>query len=262
MQETSALYKEIYDSQEYVVETALAVGEKGRLLTDTGEVLLFGGDAILLGLTGADNGYGEEMLISMRSSKRTFNGNTPVAGCCVCGEIDVEMFMPVGEIERKAMLVPYVRLVSTIDGRCSEWLKKGVFYLDTRTNTRNRDELDVLRMHGFDAMLMTEQPYPTSSLEFPAKDIDVVREIADAIGVSVDQRCLQYINKEYRIPYPTNYNMRETLSQIGSAYGGNWIMNDLGELQFIPLWALPHETSLLTDHLGYRIKFGNTRILV
>lgn len=266
MQETSALYREIYGSENYYVETALAIGESGRLLTEKGEVLLFGGDAILIGQTGADSGYGEDMLLSIRTQKKTFKSNTPEAGCCVCGEIDIEMYMPIGDIERRAMLTPFIRLVSKRTGKASEWLKKGIFYIDTRTNTKNRDELDILRLHGYDAMLMTEQSYPESKIQWPALDISVVNEIADTIGVHVDPRCIPYLNRQYMIPYPANYSMREVLGQIGGAYGGNWIMNDNGELQFIPLWGLPVETSILIDHLGNRIVFGEgdygTRILL
>ena len=262
MQETSALYKQIYESQNYVVETALAIGEQGRLVTENNEVLLFGGDAILVGQTGADGGYGEEMLLKVHTHRQMFKDNHPEIGCCVAGEIDVEMFMPIGEIKSRAMVVPWARLVSTEDGTCSEWIKKGVFYIDTRTNTRNRDSLDVLRFHGYDAMLMTEQMYESSTLQFPAVDLDVVYEIASLINVQVDPRCVQYLNHQYLVKYPANYTMREVLSQIAMAYGGNWIMNDIGELQFVPLWALPPETSLLVDHLGNRLVFGEDRILV
>ena len=60
----------------------------------------------------------------------------------------------------------------------------------------------------------------------------------------------------YKIEYPSEYTMIETLGYIGAMYGGNWIMNDIGELQLITLWSLPSETYLITNELGYRITFG------
>ena len=349
MQEVSDLYNEIYESQDFYVETSLAVGDRGYLLTEKAERILFGGYAILIGDGGPETGYGEEMLLSIKTTKRVFKSNVPEVGCCPCGEIYVEMHMPKGTIERKAAIVPYVRLVSNIDGRRSEWIKKGIFFTDTRDNSHNDDDLDILTLHGYDAMMKAEvlygeyfseesfciydinpvnassdwtktngkyvakyysasissdkeveieytdddsiafEPYLTvtqkegyiefettvsppttlagkliihnaNTLGFPAVDIDVVNDIASKMEVTVDSRSIPYIDRGYMIEYPAEYTMRETLGYIGAMYGGNWIMNDVGELQFIPLWDLPPETSLLTTDLGYRIVFGDTRI--
>ena len=174
MQDTSRTYQDIYLSRKYKFETSLVIGEAGRLLTDKGEILRFGGDAILVSSGGAEGGYGENMLISVKTTHRTFSNNVPEVGCCPCGEIYVEMLMPLGQIEQMAMIAPFVRLVSTEDGRTSEWLRKGVYYIDTRDNTKNRDNLDILRIHGYDAMLKADVLYVPSDVDFPAKDIDVV----------------------------------------------------------------------------------------
>ena len=50
--------------------------------------------------------------------------------------------------------------------------------------------------------------------------------------------------------------MIEVLGQIASAYGGNFIINDIGKLQLIPLWNLPPESNLLTDENYFPITFG------
>ena len=243
MQDTSALYKQIYSSRNYKVETVLAIGNQTP-----------------------QTAYTEEDIISLSTSKRVFQNNYPEVGCCICGEIDISMYMPSEDIPRQAMLVPWVRLVSTEDGSYSEWLKKGVYFIDTRQNTKNRDNMAVLTIHGMDAMIKTEQLYPSTTLEFPTTPLQLADDIASKIGTVVDSRCRQHLNKNYEVPYPSNYTMREALSQIGLAIGGNWIMNDIGELQFIPLWELPKETNLLIDNVGYRIVFGvdpnDARILV
>lgn len=262
MQRTSRLYQQILLSGNYRVETSLVVGESGRLITEKAEILRFGGDAILISSSGADAGYNESMLISVKTTRRVFADNVPQAGCCTCGEIYVEMLMPLGEIAPMAMLAPFVRLVSTEDGTCSEWIKKGIYYIDTRSNTRNDDGLDILRLHGYDAMLRANKPYESTTLSFPATDIAVVRDIAGKMGVSLDEECVPNINRGYAVQYPGEYSMRETLQYIGAMYAGNWIMNDFGELQLICLNDLPPETSLLVDEFGYRITFADDRILV
>ena len=363
MQNVSRLYAEIYYSQNYYVETSLVIGEKGYLITEDAERILFGDTAIIVdGSSSGDSGYGETLINSIKTTRRVFSNNKPEVGCCPSSEIYVEMHNPKGNIERMAMIVPYVRLVSYDDGRRSEWLRKGVYFIDTRDNTHNDDNLDIVTMHGYDAMMKTEVPYgslyteiefcitSTSSsadsslgdwtksngvytatyynskiqnnksisidytdedsetfgatvtttqivggvrfttsttppdnvfgkviirdvdtLGFPATDIDVVRDIADKIGVSLDMRSdgthksvEEYINKGYTIQYPAEYTMREVLSYIGAMYAGNWIINDEGNLQFIGIYDLPEQTHLLTDEIGYRLTFGEeeTRIVV
>lgn len=264
MQETSALYKQLYASGNYKVETALAIGESGRLIVETGEVLKFGGDAILVASSGADGGYNESMLLSLKTTRRVFADGVPQVGCCTCGEIYVEMLMPIGNIPPMAMLSTFVRLVSTEDERIhSEWIKKGIFYIDSRSNTRNCDDLDVLRLHGYDAMMKANMDYAVPGISFPNTDIRVVRDIANIMGVQLDSETVPKLNKAYSIQYPANYTMREVLQYIGAMYAGNWIINDFGSLQLIRLNDLPPETSLLTDESGYRLIFADdTRILV
>lgn len=263
MQQTSALYQQLYQSGDYRVETSLAIGESGRLLTEQGYVLTFGGDAILVSASGADGGYNEGMLISVKTKRRVFSDGIPQVGCCTCGEIYVEMLMPIGEIPPMSMLVPFIRLVSTEDTRIySEWIKKGVFYIDSRSNTRNRDDLDILRLHGYDAMMKANKLYDHPNIGFPNTDINVVRDIANLMGVQLDTDTIPKINKGYIVQYPAQYTMRETLQYIGAMYAGNWIINDFGSLQLICLNDLPVETSLLIDELGYRLVFADTRILV
>ena len=45
----------------------------------------------------------------------------------------------------------------------SEWIKMGVFYIDTRQVTHNRDGLDVLTFHGYDRMLFASEQFSDNS---------------------------------------------------------------------------------------------------
>ena len=167
MQQVSRLYEGIYRSGKYYVETSLVVGDKGVLITEQANRILFGGLAILVSTGDATGGYGEEMLISVKTTRRVFKNNVPEVGCCPIGEIYVEMHMPKGYIARKSALIPYIRLVSTVNGITSEWIRKGIFYIDTRDNTYNDDGLNILTMHGYDDMMRAEVPYAEFFDEHP-----------------------------------------------------------------------------------------------
>ena len=265
MQQTSALYQELLSEQQagaqnVKFETSLAIGETGVLITKRGESITFGGVSILVGASGGDGGYDESLLISMNADFQVFSDESPTVGNCVSSEIDVVMVKPLGELPRQARLAPYVRLT---DGRrYSEWIQKGVFYIDTRTKVEDGSSIEKIKIHGFDDMLKAEQDYPASALSWPAKDIDVVREIAAFIGVSIDPRTIPIINCGYAIEYPTGYSCRDVLGYIAAAYAGCFVMSDIGELRLITICGIPKETRYLIDRNGAAITFGGVRILV
>lgn len=259
MQKTSDLYQELLagDHQE---ETRLSIGETGVLITKDGDDITFGGVSILVGATGADGGYDESVLVTMETGNNAFGGKSPQVGACVSAQIDVEMLKPFGELPPMARMVPYTRLT---DGqRYSEWIQKGVFYIDTRKEKEYGPDLKTIILRGYDDMLKAEQDYPSSALAWPAKDIDVVREIATFLGVSVDARTVPIINRGYRINYPAGYSCRDTLGYIAAMYAGCFVMSDLGELRLITLYGIPKETRYLIEPAGFAITFGGDRILV
>lgn len=244
MQQTSALWQTLFTNPNHIIEMAL-------IINGSSSAVPFGND----GMT-----YGESYIIGMQTNKRVFSGDLPEVGCCIAGEIDLKLVNLYDAIPRMARLSPFVRV--RVGDTCSEWIQKGVFFIDTREKAVNDDGIDLISIHGFDAMLKTEVEYPTTTLSFPALDINVVNEIASAIGCSVDARTTAKLTSQYMIPYPAQYTMRETLSYIGMMYAGNWIINDVGKLQLIQLNDLPAETNRLINEVGYYITFGGYRILV
>lgn len=260
MQSTSQLYKDILSTNDYWYETSITIGEAGRLITERADIIRFAGTAVLISSSAAEAGYREVSIESVETRQRVF-GDTPTVGNCIAGEITVRMLRPAGEIERRAMIKPYVRVTDGV--RYSEWIQKGVYFIDTREYTASYDAVNLMTIHGYDAMLMTEMDYPSDSQhDYPLLDITMVEHIAQAIGVDVDPRTRAIMTLGYRFPLPVGYSSREVLSMIASAYGGNFIMNDRGELRLVLLNELPAETGLLLDHAGYRLKFGTTRIKV
>lgn len=144
----------------------------------------------------------------------------------------------------------------------SEWIPQGVYFIDTREVTQNQDGLDVLTIHGFDAMLKGEQIYNSPNITGDSADKEMVSEIARIIGVDVDARTYPLMNSNYRIPFPIQYTYREILGYIASMYFGAFVMTDEGKLRLISLLDLPAETNYLIDNLGNAILFGGDRILV
>ena len=206
---------------------------------------------------------GEAKLFSMSTSSEMFT-TTPVIGKAIAGEIDAQLLMPTYTIPTMAKIIPYVRVKNAT--LTSGWLPQGVFYVDTRQVTHNQNGLDILYIHGYDAMLKAEQDwYDKSSLNWSSgtvSDIQMVNEIAAIMGVSVDSRTTTIMNKNYRITMPTSYSCREVLSYIASMYVGCFIMTETGALRLVTLTELPAETNLLIDSVGARLVFGTTRILV
>lgn len=257
MQETSNLYKEII-SGEHWKECRLVIGEKGKLITELNETILFGGTRILVGSSGADAGYAEDIIVSMQTYTSMFSGANPGVGECVAGEISATILKPKGEITRMSRVVPYVRVSN--GEKHSEWIQKGVFYIDQRSSSGEDNEL--LEIHGYDAMLFSEADYPSSDDEWPRKDIDVLRDIAKEMDVTIDSRTVEIMQNGYMVQYPAEYSQREVLGFLAAMYAGSFVMSDTGELRLIQMNGIPHETSFLTDHAGYVLTFGGERILV
>lgn len=258
MQKTSDLYKDIITGT-HRKEVSLAIGRTGTLATNNGERITFGGIGILIAMSDADGGYGMDKLVSLKTNKRVFSGDSPSVGDCIAGEISVKMLQPNYAIPRQARLVPYVRVTDGV--RYSEWIQKGVYFIDTR-ETDDTGKNKWLTIHGFDSMLKAEEDYPSSSLQWPAKDIDVVREIASAMDVDIDKRTLDFMTAGYLVEYPSGYSQREVLGYIGAMYAGSWIMNDVGELRLITMYNIPKESRVLIDRQGNALTIGGVRIRV
>ncbi len=202
--------------------------------------------------------YDKTALVSMSTSHAMFD-STPKIGHAIAGEIAVSLLVPSADIPTMAELKPYVRACTA--SQQSEWLPQGVYYIDTRSETKNEYGANVLSIHGFDAMLKTEQMY-NGRITGTSTDAQMVAEIAYQIGVSVDTRTNTLMNKAYAIPFPVGYTYREILGYIASMYVGSFIMTEEGKLRLVSILELPAETNYLTDNMGDAITFGGDRILV
>ena len=200
--------------------------------------------------------YGEGVLLEIEINRSVF-ASSPVLGSCISAEIDLSLIKPAVDIPRMALIEPYVRI--TNGTLTSEWLPKGKFYIDTREYTKN-DAVDVMKIHGFDAMLMAEQLCPIEN--FPMTDIQSVNAIATYLGFTLDSDITSQVNHGYTVPIPAEYSCREVLGYIAAMYAGCWIMDDFGHLRLVTLNGMPPETNFLINTAGFAITFGGDRIIV
>lgn len=206
-----------------------------------------------INIAGTD--YGEDTIVSLTTTGGLFADGTLSVGSAVSREINLSLWNVSTTIPKMAKLIPYYRLSNGT--QTSEWIQKGVYYIDTRSV-----DSGLLTIHGYDDMLKAEQIWtPAQSLEFPMPMTQAVDIIANIMGVEIDARTV--LNSAYTIDYPANdYTLRDVLRYIAAAHGGNWIMSDAGELWLVGLNTLPPETNYLCDEDGDWITFGGDRILV
>lgn len=206
-----------------------------------------------INIAGTD--YGEDTIVSLTTTGGLFADGTLSVGSAVSREINLSLWNVSTTIPKMAKLIPYYRLSNGT--QTSEWIQKGVYYIDTRSI-----DSGLLTIHGYDDMLKAEQIWtPDQSLEFPMPMTQAANIIADIMGVEIDARTV--LNSAYTVDYPANdYTLRDVLRYIAAAHGGNWIMSDAGELWLVGLNTLPPETNYLCDEDGDWITFGGDRILV
>lgn len=263
MQSTSELYKELLNSPNHYAETSLVIGESGALITTQGEYITFGGFHILVDSGGPEDGYREEMIFSLETTSMLFSDDEPEVGCCVGAELVAEILEPNGEIQRMARIVPYIRLTDGV--RKSEWIQKGVFWLDTREENVGDQQIDTIKLVGYDTIRKADVELPVDGIDWPSTDIEVVEHIARIMGVSVDARTRLIMTNGYQVLMPTDYTCREVLAFLAAGYGGSFVMSDAGQLRLIQLTELPPETNLLctSGSIRYTITIGEgVRILV
>lgn len=260
MQKTSSLYKELL-SGNHTTETRVSLGDSGLLIDKEKNRITFGGTRILIATSGADGGYDESLLSYVESSGSLFSGDEPKVGECICRECNIKMLKPAGDIYGLARISLYSRLTDGV--RHSEWLPQGVFFIDSMDEDADDDDIKWLQIHGYDALLFSEQDYPANTkLNWPAKDVDVVQEIAAALNVTVDARTIALMKNAYLVQYNTTFSCREYLGYIAAMYAGCFIMSESGELQLVCFWDIPKETRYLIDNAGFAITFGGDRIIV
>ena len=204
--------------------------------------------------------FGMNQLISVSTARKVFAADTPAAGGACAGEISLEMLKPRVAIPRRQKMLFRIRLTDGV--RYSEWIPKGTFYIDNRQTKGKGAGMERLVIQGYDAMLMAEDDYPETSLDWPAADVDVLREVAAKMGVEISEETLSLITEGYVVQYPAGYSQREVLGYIAAMYAGCFIINDDGHLHLIQINGIPEEIYYLVSEKGQPILIGGVPIRV
>lgn len=279
MQNTSALYRQILSQDNHWFETKVRING-----IDYGESMLMGvstSSSMFSGNPEVGRAISGEISLSMIAPSNTIPRMARIEPFVrVCAKMlgsesmsfQNDLLVLSGSITESQGIIDFrnnakvnndiVYSASTYTTQYSEWLPKGVYYIDTRETTKNGDGLNILTIHGYDAMLFAEQDFAGTSLDFPALDTDIVEEIASTMGVQVDERTYDLMTDAYTLPLPSGYSLREILGYIASMYVGSFIMSETGELRLVSILELPPETNYLIDNAGDAITFGGDRILV
>lgn len=279
MQNTSALYRQILSQDNHWFETKVRING-----IDYGESMLMGvstSSSMFSGNPEVGRAISGEISLSMIAPSNTIPRMARIEPFVrVCAKMlgsesmsfQNDLLVLSGSITESQGIIDFrnnakvnndiVYSASTYTTQYSEWLPKGVYYIDTRETTKNGDGLNILTIHGYDAMLFAEQDFAGTNLDFPALDTDIVAEIASTMGVLVDSRTYDLMTDAYTLPLPSGYSLREILGYIASMYVGSFIMSETGELRLVSILELPPETNYLIDNAGDAITFGGNRILV
>ena len=110
-------------------------------------------------VTIAGTDYLDDKIESLSTYGSMFSSDSPCIGSAVSRTIEVTLKTDGAYIPRAAEIKVFIRL-ALLDSTgavasCSEWILKGIFFIDTRQP--DEDE-QFLTIHGYDAMLKGEQP--------------------------------------------------------------------------------------------------------
>ena len=186
---------------------------------------------VKVNIAGTD--YGMNVLTSLNSRRSVFGSGSPRLGLAPAGELSLSLYLDSGSVPRMAEIRPYFRVVN--DSRQSEWIAKGVYFVDTREADTTTG---LLTLQAYDSMLKGEVKYPSTSHTWPYSDVNTVTEIASFLGVTVDAQTTTLMTAGFMIPLPAQYTLRETLQYIAALYGGSFVITDANTLRLIPLWSV------------------------
>lgn len=153
-------------------------------------------------------------------------------------------------------LLTWLQSNATKQPNDTAWIPKGTFWI----NTREEDPLmNTVTLHCVDAMMFGEQDFIPEDSDLQLWNDETMRTVANM--------CVQKINAsatgvnvvfdnpndiQNTAPYilnapPVGYTVRQILSGIAAAHGGNFIITPQNHLRFIPLIPTDTEVDIQTN---------------
>nr|DAH42958.1 MAG TPA: tail protein [Caudoviricetes sp.] len=138
--------------------------------------------------------------------------------------------LPQGAIPKMAQITAESRTV--LGTQQTNWVAEGTFFIDTREELYD----GWLSIVAYDDALKMEQSFLDQELEkgeWPMPMVNAVAEVATRIGVQLDTR--NSIPSSYMVEYPNELTMREVMSNIAAACGGNFHITPNRTLYLCPI---------------------------
>ena len=127
--------------------------------------------------------YSMNVLTSLNSCRSVFGSGSPRLGLAPAGELSLSLYLNSASVPRMAEIRPYFRVVN--DTQQSEWISKGVYFVDTREADTTTG---LLTLHAYDAMLKGEQAYRAGE---KAGTLRLLEEVRKGPGRRVHAGCFR-----------------------------------------------------------------------
>lgn len=185
-----------------------------------------------------NNTYTHEDMYSMTEYNTLFSALS--IGNCISRKLELVLYNAAPA--NLQTIIPQIRVIN--DTSQSEWISKGIFFVDTIQSSPLTTNTIVT---AYDAMLKAEVIYFKSGEWVSKSGIDVVTEIAEHMGIDIEEDTVDTItdaaiNIDYvPVSGEKGTTEREMLSYIAMMCGGNFYINDQGELELVLLEAISTE---------------------
>lgn len=150
-------------------------------------------------------------------------------GNCIASKLTVIMLPRLAQvIQVKSKITYEIRVTSTNDGE-SPWATFGDYYVDTASNEDGKWTIT-----AYDKMNKLEIPYTENiynGITWPATSQIVVDNIANILGIEVDQRSI--LDDNILVKKPDKITARQALGYIGGLHAGNWTITENNKLRLI-----------------------------
>ena len=153
---------------------------------------------------------------------------------------------------------PTYPIIPTVDATdnsgTTTTIGKGTYYVDTIEKSPYSDYTEIT---AYDVILKADVPYMKTGTWSTTDDETIVTDIAtNVLGVSIESYTATLLSAPLTIDQAPDIgdngtSCREMLSVIAVMRGGNWIINDADELEFVPLTGRldPHATVTVGDEV-------------
>lgn len=156
-------------------------------------------------------------------------------GCAQARQITVKLRLATGATVKNTTggIGLFGRVTNTVNGTSSNWLHMGTFFISRRKKNGN-----IMELTCYDPTLKAQGDFFTAGAElgtWPRMMKTVAQDIATRIGCTLS---IPASLPDYEMAAPVGLTMRDVLSSMAAAWGGNWTCRGKGEVTSGPALGL------------------------